>query len=65
MTYKEVTVYCQTRLAYINDRFKEQIVLEDASTNKLLNADPLLNKRPKINSLTKIFDKLFSKNKTF
>lgn len=65
MSYKEVTIYCQSRLAYINDRLKENIIVEDASTNKILNADPLLNKYPKINSLTKIFNKLFKKDDFF
>lgn len=62
MTYKEVTVYCQCKLAYINDRLKEHIIVEDASTDKILVANPLINKNPKINSLTKAFKKLFKKD---
>lgn len=65
MTYKEVMIYCKSRLAYINDRLKENIIIEDASTDKMLSADPLLNKYPKINSLTKIFSKLFKKDNIF
>jgi len=61
MTYKEVTVYCQCILANNNDRFKEQIILQDAQTNKMIEVDPLLNKRPKVNSLKKVFSKLFKK----
>ena len=65
MTYKEVKTYCQCKLAYINDRLKEHIIVEEASTDKLIAANPLMNKNPKVNSLTKVFKKLFKKDNIF
>lgn len=65
MTYKEATIYCQCVLANTNDRFKEQIILQDAQTDKMIQADPLLNKRPEVKSLKNIFYKIFKKNNDF
>lgn len=61
MTYKEVTTYCNCRLAYNSDRLREQIVLQDAVSNKIIQSNPLLYKRPKAESLLKVFKNLFKK----
>ena len=38
--------------------FKESIILQEAVTNKMIQADSM-NKKPKVVSLQKMFEKLF------
>lgn len=61
LTYKEVDLYCQVNLMKIQDEFKRNITLQEAVTDKLIQADSM-SKKPKIVPLRKIFSELFKKN---
>lgn len=43
------------------DNLKENINLYDALTDKMIQADAFLNKKPKVVSLRKMFKELFNK----
>ncbi len=58
-TYREVSVFTQSNLCYIMDSFRQEIRLQEAVTDKLIMADAMSNKRPKIVPLQKTFEKLF------
>lgn len=60
-SYKEVNVYAQSNLCHITDRFKQEIQLQEAVTNKMIMADAMSNKRPKVVSLQETFESLFPK----
>lgn len=60
-TYKEVNLFCQSNLMKLQDDFKRNIILQEAVTNKLIMADSMGNKKPKIVPLQKTFKNLFSK----
>jgi len=61
-TYREISKFCSCQLVNYFDLLKELIIIQDASTDKLIKADPLLNKRPKVESLKKVFKNLFKKD---
>ena len=65
LTYKEAELFCNCRVAYNNDRLKEEIIVQDAVSDKMIKANPIMNKRPKCESLTKIFKDLFKKESPF
>ena len=48
----------------MQEDFKQKIILNDATTDKLIQADSL-NKNAKIVPLRKMFDKIFSKKQKF
>lgn len=56
--YREMVLYCEINSKRVNEDFKSNIILEDASTNKMIQSHPL-NKRPKIIPLKKMFKELF------
>lgn len=57
--YREVVRYCNmTSLRYM-ENFKEQILIEEAVTDKLIRADALVNEKPKFLSLIKRFKHIF------
>lgn len=58
-TYREINMFTQANLYRILDEFKQQIQLQEAVTNKLIMADSMSNRRPKIIPLQKTFEKLF------
>lgn len=60
MTYQEVNKFCQANLIRLQDDFKRNIILQEAVTDKLIQADSM-NKKPKIVPLKKIFNELFKK----
>lgn len=62
-TYREVNIYTQACLAKKLDDFKEEIKLQEAVTDKLILADAMSNKHPKIFPLQKQFEKLFLEDK--
>lgn len=62
-TYREINIYTQSNLCHITDDFKQQIKLQEAVTDKLIMADAMSNRRPKIIPLQKTFEKLFPENK--
>ena len=47
------------------DDFRSQVMLQDAVTDKMIRADAIGNKRPKIISLKKIFANLYPKKPKF
>ena len=57
-TYREVVLFCEINSMRKNDNFKANINLQEAVTNKLIQADGM-NKRPKIVPLRKMFEELF------
>ena len=59
--FKHMVMYCETNIIRINEDFKNSIILNEAVTNKMLQADPMGNKRPKIIPLVKTFKNLFQK----
>ena len=63
-TYREVNTYSQANLIRNMDNFKQEIRLQEAVTNKLILADAMSNKKPKIILLQKTFEKLFPENDT-
>lgn len=58
-TYREINLYTQSNLSRSMDEFKQEIQLQEAVTNKIIMADAMSNRRPKIVSLHKTFEKLF------
>ena len=60
-TYREITLYTQANLGRLTDQIKQEIQLQEAVTNKLIQADAMSNRRPKIISLFKTFERLFPK----
>lgn len=62
-TYREINIYTQANLCHIIDDFKQEIKLQEAVTDKLIMADAMSNRRPKIIPLQKTFEKLFPENK--
>lgn len=61
ITYKEVNVFCQSNLTRLQDDFKRNIILQEAVTDKLILADAMSNRKPKIEPLRKTFKELFKK----
>lgn len=59
MTYKEINLFCKMNMIKMQDNFKQQIILEEAVTNKLIQADSM-SKKPKIVPLQKTFKELFA-----
>ena len=58
-TYKEINTFTQANLCRIIDDFRQEIKLQEAVTDKLIMADAMSNKKPKILSLLKTFKNLF------
>lgn len=58
-TYREVSIYTQTHLVKIIDDLKREINLQEALTNKLIKADAMSNKRPKIELIRDSYKDLF------
>lgn len=46
----------------MTDEFRQQVILQEAVTDKLIMADSMSNKKPKIISLHKAFNNLFPEN---
>lgn len=57
--FKQIIIYCQANLARINDEFRKDINLQEAVSNKSIEANPLMFKNPKIKSLIEVFSNLF------
>lgn len=62
-TYREINVYTQANLCHVIDEFRQEIRLQEAVTDKLIQADAMSNRRPKIVPLQKTFEKFFPDNK--
>lgn len=61
-TYREINIFTQSNLCKIMDQFRQEIQLQEAVTDKIIMADAMSNKRPKIIPLHKTFKKLFPEN---
>ncbi len=59
--YKKVKLYCEMNLLRIQDDFRNDIIIQEASTDKLIMGDAMREK-PKILSLKKIFKTFFRNN---
>lgn len=62
-TYREINLYTQSNLYHRIDDIKQEIRLQEAVTDKVIMADAMSNRKPKIISLYKTFEKLFPENK--
>lgn len=62
-TYREINMYIQSNLSHSMDEFRQEIRLQEAVTNKLIMADAMSNRRPKIIPLYKTFENLFPEEK--
>ncbi|MCI8546511.1 MAG: hypothetical protein HFJ44_04675 [Clostridia bacterium] len=60
-TYREINIFTQVRLTKIMDELRQEIQVQEEVTNKLIMADAMSNRRPKIISLLTIFQKIFPK----
>lgn len=58
--YKEIYLYCEIQFIRIVEDFKQEITLQEAVTDKLLQGDSM-RKKPKIVPLRKMFSELFRK----
>lgn len=62
-TYRQINIFTQSNLCRITDDYKREINLYEAITDKLIMADAMSNKRPKIVSLQKTFKDLYPETK--
>lgn len=60
MSYKEINRFCQANLIKLQDDFKRNIILQEAVTDKMIQADSM-SKKPKVVPLRKMFQELFKK----
>lgn len=60
MTYKGINKFCQSNLIRLQDDFKRNIILQEAVTDKMIQADSM-SKKPKVVPLRKTFQELFKK----
>ena len=60
-TYREINIYTQANLCHIIDDFRQEIKLQEAVTDKMIMADAMSNRRPKIIPLQKTFQNIFPK----
>lgn len=58
--YREVILFCEMNAVRIVEEFKQNINLNDVTTDKLIQAHPL-NSKQKIVPISKVFSKLFDK----
>lgn len=60
-TYREINIFSQANLCKRMDDYKQEITLQEAVSDKIIMADAMRMKKPKINSLYKTFENLFPK----
>lgn len=61
-TYREMYLYCEMQFIKNTESFKQEVILQEAVTNKMIQADSM-NKKPKVVPLQKVFKELFKKQK--
>lgn len=61
-TYRQINMYTQSNLSYQMDEYRQQVRLQEAVTDKLIMADAMSNRRPKVIPLYKTFKNLFPEN---
>lgn len=59
-TFREVSKFCEVNIVRVHDEFRNEIIVQEASTDKLLMGDAMREK-PKIMPLKKMFKNLFKK----
>jgi hypothetical protein len=57
--YRELIIYIKMRLIRINEDQKNEISIQEAATNKIIEANPLMFKSPKIKMIKDMFKDLF------
>lgn len=57
-TYREVVLFCEINSIKKNEQFKSDVNLQEAVTDKLIQADGM-NKKPRVIPLKKMFEGLF------
>lgn len=57
--YMEINIYCQTHLVKNIDDLKREINLQEAVTNKLIKADSMSNRQPRIIPIRDSYKELF------
>lgn len=62
-TYREVNLFCKMNLIKRDDETRNMINLEDALTNKMIEANPMIVKNPKIKPIRDSFKGLFEDDK--
>lgn len=60
-TYRQINIFIQSNLCHVMDNFRQEIRLQEAVTDKIIMADAMSNRRPKIIPLQKTFEGLFPK----
>lgn len=58
-TYREINIYTQANLCHTIDNFRQDVRLQEAVTDKLIMADAMSNRKPKIVQLQKVLKNLF------
>lgn len=58
-SYREINLYTKSNLCHVMDDFRQEIRLQEAVTDKMIMADAMSNRRPKILPLQKTFKNLF------
>lgn len=58
-TYREINTYVQSNLYRSIDDFRQNIRLQEAATDKLIMADAMSNRKPKIIPIRTTFKQLF------
>lgn len=58
--YREVYAFCQVNLVRNTEDFKREIIIQEAVSDKLIQAD-CMRERPKVVPLKKMFKDLFKK----
>lgn len=58
-TYREINIYSKMNLIRMNEDLKNQINIEEASTNKIIEANPLMFRNPKVKMIRDMFKGLF------
>lgn len=61
-TYREIYLYCEMQFVKVVEDFKQDIILNEAVTDKLIQADSM-SKKPKIVPLSETFKGLFDRKK--
>lgn len=61
LEYRELVLYCNARIKEKSDQFADQVILAEATANKILQSNPYIVKKPKQLSLLEIFETLFSR----
>lgn len=62
-TYREINIYAQSNTCRLLDDMKREIQVQEAVSDKLIQADAMSNKHPKIVPIRKTFNNLFPEEK--